>query len=217
MAKGIHHLDSTELFSKDFSTLEAQSQIVLALPWTQAKQAEETLEILVSRAGLAADFVMVEDSQKHGPAALINTLFEKSRSRLFGYLAQDVFPSRNWLVQAISAFKKTNAGLLAFNDGKWGGRMASFGLADRLWVDTVYGGQSFFYPGYRQHYGDVELSLIARQEQRYAYDANIVMLEVDYKKEARSVLGGDKKLFAERKLTGFDGRVRDTSLLATFG
>jgi len=216
MKKGIHHIKSTELFSKNFAPIQAQSQIVLIMPWTQADQADRALEILVSRAGLAADFVLIEDCEKHGPATLINAAFEKSGSRLFGYLAQDIFPSRNWLIQSISAIKKTSAGLLAFNDGKWGGRMAGFGLADRLWVNAVYGGQSFFYPGYRQHYGDVELSLIARQQKRYAYDPNVVMLEVDYEKDSKGVLGSDRKLFAERKLTGFEGRVSDTALLGLF-
>jgi len=113
--------------------------------------------------------------------------------------------------------KKTGAGLLAFNDGKWTGRMASFGLADRHWLQGIYGPGNLFHAGYRHHYGDVELSLIAREQKRYVYDANAVMIEVDYAKEAKAVDPKDRELFAERKLNGFDGRVKSTELLGMFG
>jgi len=30
------------------------------------------------------------------------------------------------------------AGLLGFNDGKWQGQLASFGLADRAWAESIH-------------------------------------------------------------------------------
>lgn len=136
---------------------------------------------------------------------------------LFGYLAQDVFPSRRWHAQAAAALNKADAGLLAFNDGKWAGQIAAFGLVQRQWVRSIYGGSHLFFSGYTQHYGDVELSLIARQQKRFAYDANAVMMEVDFSKESRAVNTKDRDCFATRKLTGFDGRVKDSELLGMFG
>ena len=199
------------------SRLDASQPIAMVLPWVNKDQAAGAAEILVSRAGLPFDLILIEDDQNCGPSAIINAAFEKTEAGLFGYLAQDVFPSRNWLAQAVATMKKTAAGLLAFNDGKWAGQIAAFGLADRKWIDSIYGGQSLFYSGYQQHYGDVELSLIARQQKRLVYDSNAVMMEIDFSKESRSVNPKDRECFAARKLTGFDGRVSDSQLLGLFG
>jgi hypothetical protein len=199
------------------SRIDAHQSIAMVLPWVDQQQAAQAAEILASRAGMAFDLILIQDNRDCGPSAIINEAFEKTDARLFGYLAQDVFPSRNWLIQAAAAIKKTGAGLLAFNDGKWAGQIAAFGLADRKWIDSVYGGQGLFYSGYLQHYGDVELSLIARQQKRLVYDSNAVMMEVDFSKEARSVNAKDRECFAARKLTGFDGRVSDSQLLGLFG
>lgn len=209
-----------EITAKSLKRAESLAEthaISVVLPWTQKPQAESARDILVQRAGLQFNLIMVHDDLAAGPAALINQVFERSRSVFFGYLAQDVFPSRRWLAQAAAVLKKTDAGLLAFNDGKWAGQIAAFGLAQRQWVNSIYGGSHLFFSGYTQHYGDVELSLIARQQKRFSYDANAVMMEVDFSKESRTVNTKDRDCFATRKLTGFDGRVKDSELLGLFG
>ncbi len=209
-----------ELSAKELqntSVLDVTQPITMVLPWINQKQAFSAAEILLARAGLPFDLILIQDDQHLGPSAILNAAFQKSRADLFGYLAQDAFPSRNWLAQGAAAIKKTSAGLLAFNDGKWAGQIAAFGLANRKWVNSIYGGRSLFYSGYQQHYGDVELSLIARQQKRLVYDGNAVMMEIDFSKESRTVNLKDRECFAARKLTGFDGRVTDSQLLGLFG
>jgi hypothetical protein len=102
-----------------------------------------------------------------------------------------------------------NAGLVCFHDGKWNGHLASFGAVQMSWCRTVYGGE-IFYPGYHSHYGDTELTQIAKSQGRYAYAENAVMLEVDFNKifgKGKGVVKADKDLFKKRKLTSFDGLV----------
>ena len=67
-----------------------------------------------------------------------------------------------WLALAVRAMEQQRASLLGFNDGKWHGQLAAFGLARRSWADSVYGGDLFF-SGYRRHYADAELTLVARE------------------------------------------------------
>ncbi|MCL1940204.1 MAG: hypothetical protein FWG04_06035 [Desulfovibrionaceae bacterium] len=59
--------------------------------------------------------------------------------------------------------QKENAGLLAFNDGCFFGSLAAFGLVDRQWTDSFYGGKTLFYPHYKKTYCDTELTDIARK------------------------------------------------------
>jgi hypothetical protein len=133
------------------------------------------------------------------------------------YAAQDAFAGRLWLqhaLQGVSANPK--ARLLAFNDGKWFGQLAAFGMVQREWVLGLYGG-CLFYPGYRHHYGDVELTLLARQQQALAYHPHALLVEVDPLKDGRPVNEADRARFLNRAAEGFDGRVVDPNLLRQFG
>ncbi len=194
-----------------------QSHVCFVMPWNDAEAAERAADQLLKKAGASFDLVLAEDNLRLGPARIINGVFRHTRGNLFGYSAQDAFPGRNWLSAAISRLNLKKAGLLGFNDGKWMGELASFGIADRAWVNMIYNGESLFFPGYHHHYGDVELTLIARQQGMYAYDPHAIMLEVDYEKNAKRVNASDKILFKERKAHGFDGMVQRPELLGRFG
>src|SRR5207244_12702181 len=132
-----------------------------------------------------------------------------------GYVAQDAFPGRYWLRFALTAFEKPENKLVAFNDGKWFGKLASYGIARRDWAEKVYGGALFF-PQYRRHYADAELSLIAAQEKGLGYVPNSVLIEVDWAKEEQPVEAADRRLFGERAKAGFDGRVTSKELREQF-
>ena len=123
---------------------------------------------------------------------------------------------RYWLRYALHALaQQPGAGLLAFNDGKWFGQLAAFGLVRRRWLDPIYGG-TLFHPGYSQHYGDTELTLIARQQQALAYHPHALLVEVDHAKDRRSVNPLDHDLFQRRAAAGFDQRVTDPALRSRF-
>jgi hypothetical protein len=151
--------------------------------------------------------LVVLDNARIGLVKIHNQVFQNSKSSYYAYLAQDAFAGRNWLSLGVDALNAQGAGLLGFNDGKWQGQLAAFGLARREWVNDVYGG-SFFFEGYSSHYADTELTLIAREQGSYVYEPNAVVIEVDWHKDTKpSTNLQDKSLFQTRAQQGFGGRV----------
>lgn len=188
---------------------------VMVMPFTDLAQATRAARFAAGRAGVASLLLAVHDEARQGFIATANQAFAATQSPWFGYMAQDAFAGRSWLALALQALKTKNAGLLGFNDGKWQGQLASFGLADRAWARAVYGGD-FFYAGYSSHFADTELTLIAREQGRYAYEPNSVLVEADWDKEGSAVNAADRALYQKRATAGFDDRVRNPQLLRLF-
>jgi hypothetical protein len=190
--------------------------VVAVLPWLRRDAAARAAQLMLSRAGAALQVLAVQDDLATGPVAIWNLAARRTRGTFFIYCAEDAFAGRYWLRLALQAMQqKPGAGLLAFNDGKWFSQLAAFGLVRRSWLAPLYGG-SLFFPGYAQHYGDTELTLIARQQDALAYHPHALLVEVDYDKDGRPVNADDRALFRQRLVQGFDGRVSDPTLLATF-
>jgi len=185
------------------------------MPFLNAARARRASHQLAKNAGCSGVLLAVHDDHREGFVKLINRAFASSQSATFAYTAEDAFAGRDWLATASRALERANAGLLAFNDGKWAGQMAAFGLADRRWAKSVYDGP-FFFPEYQSHYADTELSVIARSQLKYCYDANAVLVEVDWEKESRVVNKNDRKIFNNRKLLNFGVQVSDKSLINLF-
>jgi len=150
--------------------------------------------------------LVVEDDLRLGFIMVSNLVYTKTVSRYFCYVAQDAYPGQFWLDYGLNAIKTTNGGLLSFNDGRFFGRIAVFGLADRQWIDTIYKGL-LFYPKYKSHYGDTELSVIAVCTNKLVFDPNCLLIEVDYEKHLGKNNPDDERLYRERAEAGFDGRV----------
>ena len=200
---------------------------VMVMPFTDRKMAEQAAGLAASRAGrmptgagpadtdacAQALLLAVHDTQQQGFVATLNQAFAATQSPLLGYMAQDAFAGRNWLALALQKMQsQTGAALLGFNDGKWQGQLASFGLARRDWISKVYT-DAFFFQGYHSHFADAELTLVARQQGVYAYEPQSVLVEVDWQKDQAAVNDADRRLFATRKKTGFGNRVSDAEWL----
>ena len=192
------------------------SGAIMVMPFIDAAQATRAAGLAATRAGAPALLVAVHDEARQGFIATVNQAFAATRSPWFGYMAQDAFAGRAWLALALRALQAKNAGLLGFNDGKWQGQLAAFGLAERAWAQSVYGGD-FFHSAYRSHYADTELTVIAREQGRYVYEPNSVLVEADWDKESASVNLTDRALYKARAATGFDARVHNPQLLQLFG
>lgn len=196
----------------------AEVEVLMVMPCTDAPQARRAMELAAQRAGVDAAGALilgVHDTRRSGFVAVINQVFCATRCPWFGYLAQDAFAGRDWLALALQALKLQRGGLLAFNDGKWRGELASFGLASRAWVSSVYD-DAFFFQGYKSHFADVELTLVARQQGRFVYEPNSVLMEVDWEKDQSGVFAPDRSLFKARVRQGLGGRVTDAGLLGLF-
>lgn len=192
-----------------------EHEIILVMPATDLEMASRCAELMEKRAGCEVMILIVHDSNAEGFVSLSNRMFSQTRSALFGYLAQDAFPGRLWLRIAKQAMAQENAGLFAFNDGKWQGMLASFGLVRREWAMGNYAGNLFF-TAYQRHYADVELTLLAMAKKAYRHDPRSVLVEVDWEKDRKPVHQDDKQLFRARSAHGFEGRVKDTALLNLF-
>jgi hypothetical protein len=188
---------------------------LVVMPSTDEAMARQAMQLAASRADAPGLLLVVMDIERMGLVKVHNLVFKHSQSPWYGYLAQDAFVGRQWLSQAHAALEKTNGSLLGFNDGKWQGQIAAFGLAKRAWVDSLYEGD-FFFAGYQSHYADVELTLIARDQGQYAYDPHAVVMEVDWNKDSAGVNLADKSLFKARAQNGFAGRVKSEQLRGLF-
>ena len=184
---------------------------LVVMPFIDAEQAHQASQLMASRAGVDGLILAVLDVERAGFVALINAVFLHSKSTYFVYVAQDAFAGRHWLQLGIAALG-SDKHFLGFNDGKWAGAMASFGLVKRAWAQKNYTGE-LFYPQYQRHYADAELTLLAMNESCYAYDPNSVLIEVDWGKDGNAVYPADRQCFLARQATGFEGRIQNAALL----
>jgi hypothetical protein len=135
-----------------------------------------------------------------------NLVYSKTISRYFCYVAQDAYAGEFWLDYALDTIKKTKSGLLSFNDGRFFGKIAVFGLVSRQWLNTIYG-KFLFYPKYKSHFADTELSIIASQTNKLVFNPNSLLIEVDYEKHLHPNNNDDEILYRQRAETGFDNLI----------
>lgn len=195
--------------------LVERRDLVVVMPYIDEAAARRACTQLARRAACDGLLVAVEDRERKGYVHTANRIFRATRSELFGYVAQDAYAGRNWGRQVQDAFAKESRALLGFNDGKWQGLLAAFGVARRSWAVKNYEGD-LFYPEYFGHYADVELTLLAMQAGVYAYDPNCFMVEVDYEKEDKYTNPVDKALYLERKMDSFNNKVLLKNLINLF-
>lgn len=189
---------------------------LLVMPFVNARQARRAAGLMAARAGTDGLLLAVHDDRREGFIRVANRVFLGSDSPYFGYVAQDAFPGRYWLKRALALFARPPVQLVAFNDGKWFGALAAYGLARRAWAAQNYGGPLFF-PRYRRHYADAELSILAASADGLGYTADSVLVEADWDKDRRPVDQDDRRLFLVRASGRFDGRLRPGFLAARFG
>lgn len=190
-----------------------QADVLLVMPCTDVPMARRAASLMAQRAGAPGHALLVEDLAGWGFIRIVNQVFRHTRGPYFGYVAQDAFAGRQWLALALEALQRPGKHLFGFNDGKWHGAFAGFGLAERGWAAHNYAGGEFFHPDYQRHYADVELSLLAMNEGAYIHDPRSLLVEVDWAKDSASVDAQDRALYQARAAAGFEGRVQSPELL----
>ena len=184
---------------EDFRELSPiESRAIFVMPFIDRKQASMACDIFSKRAN-SSDGVLIaiQDTYRVGFVQTANEIFKSTSSELFGYLASDAFPCRRWLEMSLAGFSNNDIGLLSYNDGKWYGKLAGFGLVKRSWLADFYS-NSLFFSGYKSHYGDTELSVLAHATKKLGYNANIAIMEIDFEKDIKGVDENDKLLFQQR-------------------
>ena len=199
---------------------ETHYESVIVMPAVKMAQATRAADVMIGRTEAPGLLVVAEDDCRLGFIATANYVYTKTRSRYFGYVAQDAFAGYYWLETALETMQSNDAGLLAFNDGRFFGRLAAFGFADRQWTDSLYT-RFLFHPQYTKHYADTELSDLALLAGKLVYNPHCMMIEVDYEKHRgasastvqnnihyETAADPDGILYVKRALAGFDGKVQ---------
>jgi hypothetical protein len=196
--------------------LKRVPDILVIMPHIDEELATKTANLMRVRAGVPHKMLLVEDKKRQGFVKTINTAVRNNKAELYVYTAQDAFVSRNWLYEAIMCQAKHMAEVVSFNDGKWDGAMAQFGLVTHNFLKNYDG--NLFPDCYNCNYCDVEITQVAKQQGRYAWAEKAIMMEIDYVKDlgGKKVNMDDKALYNERKKTHFDGKVTNEDLLKEF-
>ena len=181
-------------------------EVIIVLPMINIELANKASEVMRRRTQQNGLLLLIEDDLRIGFIMITNLVYTKTESRYFAYVAQDAFAGEFWLDYALDTIKKSNCGLLAFNDGRFFGKIAVFGLVNRNWINRIYG-KFIFHHQYKSHFADTELSVIAAQTGNLVFNPNAVLIEVDYEKHLHGNNEDDHKLYIERAKTGFDGRI----------
>ncbi len=200
------HIRLLDIREIDHFSFSGPERVVVIMPCTNIDRGMETARVLLQRAGAPCRIFVVHDSKRQGFIRTLNQAAEKVAAEFIGYLAQDAWPGRDWLKCACETMDRTGKGLLAFNDGKWNGRIAAFGMVRTAWVRQLYQGCIFF-PGYVSHGADNELTVIARALDMFVYNPECTLVEVDPEKDTGGSNPRDRALFRERFSRGFDGVV----------
>lgn len=194
------------------------ADIAVIMPCIDTRRGVAAAERLLARAGMDARVFVVEDTLRQGFIQTLNQTAARLDVRYVVYLAEDAFPGRDWLLRAYERLESTGKGLLAFNCGKWHGRIAAFGMVRKAWVRPFYG-DAILFPGYRSHRADNELTVLARATANFLYEPEAVLVEEDARKIFRKIEKGasnfdpaDRELFFRRFSTGFGGLVRPADL-----
>ena len=198
----IYFTSSKELFPEHLN----EPNVLFVMPFTDISMAKKASKLIAQRANYQGSILCIHDTYQEGFVSIINKAFKYSGSLYFGYIAQDVFPGREWLKIAMTSMLQHKAGLLAFNDGKWHGAIASFGMVNQQWAKKNYEGD-LFHPSYQQHYADTELTILAQVNEVFCYEPNSVMLEIDWDKDLKSINKNDRICFDNRCQTGFNGLI----------
>jgi hypothetical protein len=186
--------------------LSSSYEVIVVMPMIDVELAKKASEVMKRRTKQEGLLLLVEDDLRFGFIMVTNLVYAKTSSRYFAYTAQDAYAGEFWLDYALDTIKKSDCGLLAFNDGRFFGKIAIFGFADRQWVNKIYG-KFIFHHQYKSNFADTELSVIASQTSNLVFNANALLIEVDYEKHLHGNNKDDHKLYIERAKTGFDGRI----------
>lgn len=175
-----------------------KNMISVIMPTTDLSQAILSARRMKDNAGLPMRMIIVQDNIRQGYIKTLNLTASKVASDYIAYVAQDSLSGKNWLKLAYSTLRTEQKSLCAFNDGKFEGKLASFGLVKKSFCTQLYGEGHIFYPGYHSHRADDELTLYAKLNKQLSYTPSAIMLEVDYRLD-RSLNLEDIELFKRRK------------------
>ncbi|MEY4698512.1 MAG: hypothetical protein RIT14_2940 [Pseudomonadota bacterium] len=184
----------------DGMTERPAAGVVVVMPAIDMAQAQAAAARMLRLAGTESPpaLLIVEDRARLGFIAVVNAVCAACRPEHLAYVAQDALAGRDWLRHALSRLSGTGRSLCALNDGIWQGAVAQFGVLRCAFFEEVYGAGQVFYPGYRRHRADEEITHYAHHAGQLCFDPRALMMEVDYR-PARPIDPEDSALYFRRK------------------
>lgn len=185
-------------------SLGERHETIVVMPSIDMELAKKAARVMTLRTRKHGLLIVAEDDLRLGFIMTANMVYAKTLSRYFACTAQDAFAGEFWLDYGLQSLQAMSGGLLAFNDGRFFGKIAAFGLAERKWIHSVYG-NFLFYPEYKKHFADTELSVIALHAGKLVHNPNSILLEADYNKHTGQCDSRDETQYFHRASTGFGG------------
>jgi hypothetical protein len=205
------HIGEKQIELKDWQRTASKnplkSKIAVIIPTTDLNMANRAMERMQEKAGTPADYYIIEDFERNGFISVMNDAVHNLPDYdFYVYAAQDAYAGEWWLKYALDAMIYKDAGLFAFNDGKWNGTLAAFGMVDKVWMKKNYKGDMFS-KYYKSNYADIELTLMAIRDGKLAYNPESLLIEVDWNKHYPNQ--DDQLLFNKRKRQLFNSDLQE--------
>lgn len=199
-------------------TYEDPHGVAVIMPCTDITKGLETARIMVKRAGMKITVFVVEDTLGQGFIEVLNRTAAQINVKYIVYVTEDAFAGVDWLRLAVETLQSTGKDLLSFNCGRYGDRIATFGLVRREWVKRIYGGP-FFFPEYKTTEAIKELTIIARAADTFVFNPDCALVKISEcytPGNENGVNAGwtqeDRELISQRFNGNFDGMFQKEEL-----
>jgi hypothetical protein len=177
--------------------------ITVVMPSIDIGQATLAACRMIKYAGIQMRMIIVHDTIRQGFVKSLNLIASHINSEFIAYVAQDALAGRDWLRIAHQKLIKEKKSVLAFNDGRYQGDLATFGLVRKSFCERFYGAGHIFFEGYKTHRADDELTLLAKLHGQFAFSPLALMVESDFRTQ-RPLNTEDVALFNDRKIQLID-------------
>lgn len=156
------------------------SGVTVVMPATDMTQAVLAAQRMMRFAGMPMRMVIVNDVVKQGFIKTINAVSNHLKPEYLAYVAQDALAGKHWLKNAYAQLTTHNKSVCAFNEGRFLGNLAQFGLVKVAFTAQHYGAHHVFHDQYVKHRADDELTLLAKLTNEFVFAKDALLMEVDY-------------------------------------
>lgn len=147
------------------------------MPFTLCVIVDGDTELAQQLSGARKSFPVLVNETREGYWHCLRRAAQETHGEFLVNLANDLLPGASWLKRALDAYRSTfgdGEGLIGFNDGVHFGEHAAHFLVKRTLLQRWYGAD-YFPVMYAHSHGDVEISVRAQEEGKFAV-ANFAIL-----------------------------------------
>lgn len=184
--------------------------VTVVMPATDITLAVMAAQRMMRFAGMPMRMVIVNDFIGQGFIKTVNAVSNRLKPEYLAYVAQDALAGKNWLKNAFHKMTTNSKSVCAFNEGRFLGNLAQFGLVKVAFTAQHYGAHNVFYDQYIKHRADDELTLLAKLNNEFVFAKEALLMEVDYSLQ-KSIHAPDLDLY-KRRAAELNARFADSSI-----